>query len=505
MASAAGEPPPTPGPLAAGQDRDALVAEVRRVLTVLPPRAAALVAVSGGPDSAALAFLAAEARPDLALTLGHVRHGLRDDTLDVAAVTQQAAFLGLEVAMAEVDVTVDGQGPEAAARSQRYAALRRLARQAGAGWVMVGHTADDQAETLLLRLARGTGVPGLAGMAAVRGDVVRPLLRLRRADVHRFVVGEGLPTAADPTNADRRLRRNLARHDALPVLAGLGADVVGALSRLADLAREDARQLDADAAATAARLLTGYGPVQALPLADTLAQPAAIARRLARRLVQQVRGGDPPTAAEVVRLLALPPGSGLDLPELRATSGGGWLALAPVDVLAAEPTPLVAPGTTRWPAADLSLVATVEGQAGHRPDEDQLVLALDGPWQPPDVRVSARCIPPGGTREAGQLVLGDLGGRPEDRGDLVVRPRQPGDRLRTAGGTRKVQDVLVDAGVPRLMRDLVPLVVLGDRVLWIAGVRADDEAAAAGRVRPRLHLALAPMSAAGSSPPREQG
>ena len=505
MAAADGDPVPAPGPLAGGQPRDALVAEVGRALGLLPPGSAVLIAISGGPDSTALAHLTAEARPDLAVTLGHIRHGLRDDTRDVAAVRTNASFLGFPLVIAEVDVVADGEGPEAAARARRYAALRRLARDAGAGWILVGHTADDQAETLLLRLARGTGVPGLGGMAPVRGDIVRPLLRLRRADVHRFVVGEGLPVAADPTNEDRRLRRNAVRHDVLPVLADLGGDVVGALARLADLARDDARYLDELASATAARCCRQYGPVHAVPVDTIHEQPSALARRLVRLLVQRARGGEVPSSAEVTRVLALQAGEALDLPDAQVSCGGGWLAVAPSDLPDAEAVPLVVPGTTPWPVVGLEVVATVEGQGALRRSRDQLVLAFDGAWTPPDVPVADASLPPGGTADAGQVVLGEIGGGADDRDRLTVRSRRPGDRLVTSAGTRKLQDVLVDAGVPRLVRDLVPLVALDDRILWVAGVRVDDEAAAAGRVRPRLHLALTPAGHPASSAGRSRG
>ena len=203
-----------------------------------------VVAVSGGPDSVALLHLVVAARPDLRLVVGHVRHGLRDDAADAEAATANAAALDVPVRVLPVDVGA-GEGPEDTARHARLQALTALAREVGATGVALGHTADDQAETLLLRLARGTGLDGLGGMAVAtpRDGVVllRPLLGLRRVVVH--AVSDGWPTATDPTNdADPDQRRGRARREALPALGRLrpdDGDPVPALARLADLVGAD--------------------------------------------------------------------------------------------------------------------------------------------------------------------------------------------------------------------------------------------------------------------------
>lgn len=478
-----------PGPLAEGQDRAGLVREVQRALQPVPDDATVLLATSGGPDSAALAFLSAEARPDLALTLGHVRHGLRPDADDLAVVRAHASFLGVPVVFSEVTVVPSGEGLEAAARSQRYLALRRQARGAGAGWILLGHTADDQAETLLLRLARGTGVTGLVGMAPVRGDLVRPLLRLRRADVHRFVEQEGIPFARDPMNEDLAVRRVAARRLVLPALAELGPDPVGALCRLADLARDDVRKLDADAAAAYRSIVRSYGPCAALSTDDLHALDHAVATRVVRDLVTTVRGGeDPPSAAQVTAVLGLETGGALDLPGVHLTRAGGWLAAAPQDLARPGQVTLEVPGFTRWSPTATCFVAVVPGQL--EAEQEQLTLDLDGRWRPPEIPVDESSLPPGARPDLGKLTLGEIGGRPEHRHRLVVRSRRPGDRIASNVGSRKLQDVLVDAGVPRVVRDLVPIIVLGDRIVWIPGVAYDDEVAAAGRERPLVHLVV---------------
>lgn len=473
-----------------------LVAEVSRALEALPTGAGALVAISGGPDSTALAHLVAEARPDLKLSLGHVRHGLRDDTADLDAVRDHAHALGLPLRTAEVHVLRGRQGPEAAARDARYAALRRLAREADAGWILLGHTADDQAETLLLRIARGTGISGLAGMAALRGDLVRPLLRLRRSDIRRFVTLAELRTVEDPTNRDPAIRRVRARHSVLPAFEALAPDAVGALARLADLARVDADYLEAEAARAALTAVRSYGPARAITTDALACLDAALAPRVVRRLLAAVRGTPMAvTAAHIHAVLALQPGQAVDLPGATVTLGGGWLAAVPHKLPESVIVPLAVPGTTAWAPADVDIVVVAGRASGAQP---HLPLGR----QRATGFAPEQALPPGGDPTLGHAVLGGLEGDEDDGAtpstshagpvELVVRSRRPGDRVRRRAGTQKLQDLFVDAGIPRAVRDLVPVVALGERLLWVPGVAVDGPAAAAGRVAPDLHIAVRP-------------
>ncbi|HEX2027563.1 MAG TPA: tRNA lysidine(34) synthetase TilS [Nitriliruptorales bacterium] len=467
------------GPIGPGLTGDELVAEVGRALTSLPRGAAAVVAVSGGPDSTVLAHLVAAARPDLRLTLAHVRHGLRDDRADVAAVRRLATVLRLPLEVTDVTVEPAGEGVEAAARHARYAALRAVAAAGGARTVLVGHTAEDQAETLLLRIARGTGVAGLAGMEPLRPhgrdlQVARPLLRLRRPDLRRFVARQGLDVVEDPTNRDPAVRRAVVRHEILPLLQRVGADPVAALARLADLAREDDRLLDRQAAVVAAALVRPYGPARAIPTDGLDALDVATARRVLRRLLDEVRPGRPPLAAgHVDAVLALRSGEAVDLPGAAVTRGGGWLAAVPRGLRPATAVPLQVPGVTPWRPAGVAIAA---GPARPAPRRRRPAG---------DAATRSGTVPPGGDAALTAVLLSD-----DAAGGLTVRSRRPGDRLRTAAGTRKLQDLLVDAGVPRAVRDLLPMVVRGDRVLWVPGVAVDVDAGAAGAARPALALTV---------------
>ena len=238
---------------------DPAVADVRRaVRTVLAqagPGGLVLAACSGGADSLALAAALAFEAPAKALRAGAVvvDHGLQDGS------ARRSAELLAPVQVVAVQVGAAG-GPEAAARAARYAALDAVATRTGAELVLLGHTRDDQAETVLLGLARGSGTRSLAGMPASSGRYRRPLLDLDRRTTARACAAQRLQPWQDPHNADPAFARARVRHEVLPVLErALGPGVAAALARTAALARADADTLDALAAdaLVAATLETG--------------------------------------------------------------------------------------------------------------------------------------------------------------------------------------------------------------------------------------------------------
>lgn len=223
---------------------------VRQAVDALPP-GDWLVACSGGADSLACAWAAGEVASvrGTGVRAVVVDHGLQEGSDAVSArVVDQLAGLGVPARVVGVQVQERGAGPEASARAARYAALEGEA--APGERVLVGHTLDDQAETVLLGLARGSGVRALAGMPAERGRFVRPLLGLRRAVTLACCAERGLEPWSDPHNADPAFARVRVRTRVLPVLeTELGPGVTEALARTAALARADADLLDALAAA----------------------------------------------------------------------------------------------------------------------------------------------------------------------------------------------------------------------------------------------------------------
>jgi tRNA(Ile)-lysidine synthase len=204
-----------------------------------------IVAVSGGADSLALAAAAAHAAPGLGVRVMAVivDHGLQPGS-DVVARTAAETLrtLSLESEILPVDVGSVG-GPEAAARTARYAALDEAAHRHGAVAVLLGHTLDDQAETVLLGLARGSGAGSLQGMAEASGRLVRPFLAVRRSDTRAAVAELGIEPWEDPQNDDDAFARVRVRSRVLPVLE-LGPGIAEALARTAEQAREDAEAFD---------------------------------------------------------------------------------------------------------------------------------------------------------------------------------------------------------------------------------------------------------------------
>ncbi len=231
---------------------------VRAALADVPDGALVLVAVSGGADSLALAAATAFEAPRAGLRAGAVvvDHRLQPGSDDVARVAADTCReLGLDpVEVLPVDVPDDGTGPEAAARTVRYRALEQAAAASGAAVVLLGHTRDDQAETVLLGLARGSGTRSLAGMPASRGLLRRPLLDLPRSATRRACAALGLHPWTDPHNGDPRFARARARQALEHLETMLGPGIADALARTAAVARADADALDALAAEALAQL-----------------------------------------------------------------------------------------------------------------------------------------------------------------------------------------------------------------------------------------------------------
>ncbi len=266
---------------------------VRRVLAKLAAGDLVLVACSGGADSMALAAATAFEAPRAGVRAGAVTvdHGLQPGSAQRAgALCSTLELIGLHPVEA-VSVTVEHHGgPEAAARRARYAGLDEAAERLGAAAVLLGHTLEDQAETVLLGLARGSGARSLSGMAEVSGRYLRPLLGVDRATVRAAVAD--LPVWEDPHNSDTGFARVRARATVLPVLeAAFGPGVASALARTARLLREDADALDSWAATASAQVTDpGDGSQSVQGLADL---PAAVRARVLRHAL--VVAGSPPT------------------------------------------------------------------------------------------------------------------------------------------------------------------------------------------------------------------
>ncbi|HZK58763.1 MAG TPA: tRNA lysidine(34) synthetase TilS [Cryobacterium sp.] len=312
------------------------IADVRRaVRELLPPGGLVLVGLSGGADSLALAAATAFEAPRAGVRAGAVviDHGLQPGSSDVAATAaSQALQLGLDPVLV-LSVTVGhgpaGDGPEGQARTARYAAFERALAETGASGILLGHTLDDQAETVLLGLARGSGPTSLHGMAARSGPYLRPLLGIRRGRTRQFCMDAGLQAWEDPHNIDPRFARVRVREHVLPTLEReLGPGVAEALARTAEQLREDSDALDALVLELAPQICEPAEAGIAVSVAALEANPPALRQRVIRFVVASEFG----VSLERVHTLAVARlvsdwhgQKALDLPGVRVVRQGGLL------------------------------------------------------------------------------------------------------------------------------------------------------------------------------------
>ena len=417
-----------------------------------------LAAVSGGADSVALADVLAALHPELGLTVHvlHVHHGLRPEAdADAESVRALCERLGLPFHLERVRVRRPGpgeagaawEGLEAEARRARYAAFRARAAALGASRVATGHTADDQAETVIMRLLAGAGPRGLAGIAPARGLYVRPLLEARRADVLAHLAARGLAWVEDASNRDPAFLRNRIRHDVLPFLAErLDPDVVASLCRgaaaargvVADLERRAAAALEGAARPGAGGLVIAVSAIATLPgdlAAETLRQAAL---RVDPRLVALRAPGE-----RALRRLLDPgaPRRPARLGRVTIERSGRWLRVAAGAPAAIETRRFPVPGRVALDELGLVLDAReVPASPAYRFSLDRATVAFDADQLPP-------C--------------------------LTVRARRRGDRFTPFGGPglRRLKSFLIDAAVPRWERDRVPLVEADGEIVWVVGLR----------------------------------
>lgn len=432
----------------------------RHLATFRFQRDSALIAVSGGPDSLALLDLLARSgdRHRLTLVVAHVDHGIHPDSERVAATVQALAErYGLPFELGQLRLGA-GAG-ETLARTARYAWLEHTRRRVGAGFVFTAHHADDQVETVLMRVLRGSGPAGLAGMAARRGAVVRPLLPFRRAELEAYVTEIGLVPWIDPANADPRHLRSWLRTVLLPAARARLPDVEADVLRLASQAARDREawdaMLDRMPGLDIRREEEGISCATAgLGTADTpLMQALLIAA--ARRAGCQV---GPTRLARVAALLATGE-SGAAVP-----LGSGWraeLSFGRLHILSGRETEA---GGDHGPWL-------VQGAEGER---------WWGRWR---FRWRLDPTPPPPEREGFSAWF------PEPAEPLLVRGWQPGERIRPLAGTgrRPVTRCLQDARVPRWRRTGWPVVTADDAVVWVPGICRSDALLPASAV-PALRL-----------------
>jgi tRNA(Ile)-lysidine synthase len=394
--------------------------------------------LSGGPDSACVAAGLVAALGAASVTGLHLNYGLRPDSdEDEATCGELCSALGIEVRVKRPELP--SGNVQALARNARYQAAERLRAELGADWIATGHTRTDLAETVLYRLATSPGRRALLGLPPRRGRVIRPLLALGRSDTRELAVAAGLPFREDPSNRDRRFARVRLREEVLPVLRELSPateqNIAATWSELA----EESEALEALAAEALDAAGAAGGAVRAIDLADL---HPALRRLCLRVLAERVTGYAVPLSREKAelawRLVAEPEGGQVDLGsgvELQCEAGMWRIAIVAYDAAEPEPARLPLPGSCRF-----------------------------GRWE---LRAELRegSVEPAGP-ELATLDAATLGG------DLEVRAWREGDRMRPLGlgGSKSLQDLFTDRGVPRSLRHTLPVVTAGGEIAWVAGV-----------------------------------
>jgi len=464
-----------------------LIAEVQTCIeahAMLPPGAKVVVAVSGGADSMALLLALFQLRSiyNMTLIVAHVNHQLRGEEAgqDALFVEQQAARLRLPFHQTCVDVKALQQSlgisVQQAARQLRYCFLHALRQTLNATRIALGHTADDQAETLLMRLVRGSGPAGYTGIPAVRLPFIRPLITVSRPTIYSYLQSERCPWLEDSSNTHTVYLRNRVRFDLLPKLQQYNPQIIRHLNELADILRAESQVLDQQVDEWAVQTLAwqAQSRVEICYGLFSLA-PIAIQRRLLRRVIEALA-----TLPEAVGFRHIE-----RLRQFIVSENQGRRCSLPSEIGAERRAETI----LLWNASKTSAIS------------DALVLPVPGKVDivPLNIRLIADVIPK--HCDLGligpQRALLDL-----DRTlcPLQVRLRQPGDRFYPLGapGSKKLQDFFVDTKIPRGEHPYVPLVVSNHEIVWVVGYRIAEPFKLRPETNRVLHLQCCTLQETGT-------
>lgn len=418
-----------------------------------------VVAFSGGVDSTALALGLAELAPQHGLEIHafHVDHALDEGSAGRArAAAAIAAGIGLPFTSERHPVPLAArrrEGTEAAARRVRYAALESFRVRIGADRILTAHHRDDQIETLLLRIAAGSGLVGLQGIHRRREALLRPLLDLGRSVLDELVAASGIAALVDPTNSDLAFERNRVRHRLIPLLRQREPDLGSALVAVAAAAERARGVLDARLEKLLVVEGRDAGPRLEIEALLSLPEPLAfLALGLLERRVGRERPGSTRSKRELLRQLGAPSRGNL------ATGAGfswkvreGLLSLAP-------PSPAIPP---------FSYILSLPGEV----EIPELQCRIRLSRQP-----LASWMRVGEARRAALSLPGAESAIGVEAAVVEIRNRRPGDRIRSLGapGIRRLKELLIDRKVPCAERDALPLLLVDGTIAWVPGVTIAD-------------------------------
>ena len=475
--------------------------------SLISPEEIVVVGVSGGADSVCLLHVLAkwQKRPGIKLHVGHLNHQLRgvESEADAKYVSNLAGSLGIPITIDRQDVAAyrieRNFSVEEAARELRYAFLARVAGEVGANRIAVGHTRDDQVETILMHILRGTGITGLCGLApcspmaygrqgmsgptsplslrasspslrAKRSNllVIRPLLDITREETTSYCQEHQLDPRIDSSNRSLSFFRNRLRLQLLPLLRQYNPSVDQALLRLADIAKEDNAFIEQQASELWKEVARQENNAIYLDRRQIASLPISLQRQLLRAAVTKLAGDTRDIEASHIEaarsLLNKPVGKGISLPHgficqggydelvIASTAKQSQLPPCPFPPLPGE-FPLKVPGKTVFPG--WNVIASIVGE---RVDS----LSLRGVLSTSE-----------GTCQSNLVADFDLH---KTGTELSVRQRRPGDRFQPLGMNmpKKLPEFMVDAKIPRSWRGHIPIVCSPQQIIWVVGWRIDD-------------------------------
>ena len=435
-----------------------------------------LIGLSGGPDSVCLLHVLHALKSKFSLTLHavYVDHGLRpgETAGEIEFCEKICNSLSVPFFTKTIDVknyaAQNGMNKQEAARELRYRAFEETALETKAQKIALGHTADDQAETLLMRLLRGSGTTGLAGIPPVRKFIVRPLIETERDAIEGFLHAKNIGSIVDSSNLKDAYVRNKIRLSLMPLIKGFNPDIIKTLSKTAAILSEEDKYFELIVTKTLMKLISRKTDNRIeLFLAPLEGMDKVILRRVLRRAIdatKSLRGISFIHIEDIVQLIKLGnPGDRIYLPKgIRAIKDYSTLVLTSEPPVQLNDYQLEIPGETILKEAGI-LIKSYEVES---------------------------CAPGTASQNFGLWTTSGIFDADKIAFPLLARPRKDGDFFYPAGFGRKkkLQDFFVDEKVPRDERARTPLIVSGEDILWVVGYRGDERFRVTGDTKNILRL-----------------
>ncbi len=451
------------------------VTSTARKYAMFSPGDMVLVAVSGGADSVSLLDILYEVRTEMDIRLGiaHFNHGLRpgEDEKEAEFVRGLSESYGVRLYEGNASKSLrEATSLEETARKERYRFLEQAAREAEADKIALGHTMNDQAETVMIRLLRGSGPPGLSGIPPKRGDrIVRPLIEITRGEILAYLHEKGLNWMEDPSNRDPRFLRNRIRHQLLPLLQQYQPDLIPLLSRTAEIFRQDEEWMSEEARGWMEKNVreSSLGGLE-VRIHDLHGLAPALQTRVVRAMVKETAGGLRRISAKHISAIrALLDSS---RPQAMVTLPGGVLVLKQYQSLRI---------TRSWDQEVPGFLLEIQGPGSFKLEALESMVVVEE-VEPTDVSLE---------KAPSWQAFFDA---EKVKYPILIRTFRPGDRFEPLGlgGTKKLKDFFIDQKVPASLRRLIPIFETQEKIMWVGGLRIDERFKVSGHTKKVLKFTL---------------